>query len=128
MALAQRSLTQPWCAGDKEERRGKDESGSATLWREEFSADDLVKAFGGSLLVSGSSPVSVTHRAGEEPSNDRATCVFPQNYHIFCSLFQRRMTMMCYPLVSCREEGLGTIIPTSGQVATSCELLSFSMT
>lgn len=50
MALAQRSLTQPWCAGDKEGRRGKEESGSATSWREEFSADDLVKSFGGFRL------------------------------------------------------------------------------
>ena len=122
MALAQRSLTQPWCAGDKEGRRGKEESGSATPWREEFNADDLVKAFGGSHLVLGSSQVSVMHRAGEEPG------AMTQNYHIFCCLFQRRNTMMCYPLVSCREEGLGTIIPTSGQVATSCELVSFSMT
>ena len=79
MALAQSSLTQPWCAGDKEGRRGKEESGNATPWREEFNADDLVKAFGGSHLVSGSSQVSVMHRAGEEPG---ATT---QNFLLFVS-------------------------------------------
>ena len=127
MALAQRSLTQHWCAGDKEGRRGKEESGSATSWREEFSADDLVKTFGGFFWSQALPPV--THRAWEEPSNDRTTRVFPQNYHILCSLLQSMMMMMCSPLVSCREEGPGTIIPTSGQVATSCgELLSFSLT
>lgn len=71
MALAQRSLTQPWCAGDKEGRRGKEESGNAIPWREEFNADDLVKAFGGSHLVLGSSQVFVMHKAEEEPSNDK---------------------------------------------------------
>ena len=33
--------------------------------------------------------------------------------------------MMCYPLISCREEGLGTFVPTSGQVATSCSAMKW---
>ena len=39
----------------------KGESGSTTLWREEFSADDSVKALGGFLLASLFLLVSVTH-------------------------------------------------------------------
>ena len=77
MALAQRKLAQPWCAGDEEEGRRwwKEESGSTTLWREEFSADDSVKALGGFLLVS----VFFLGRR-----NDKATCVFTFLFFVFC--------------------------------------------